>query len=259
MGHRYAKDVHLKESNWWNTGNYKKLGSLGCYQYGGDLQSYLQKKGHLKPHKALRLALDIARGMNYLHECKPDPIIHLDLRPKNILLDRGNQLKVAGFGLLQITKVSPDKAKLAQPDAKIHRTSLYMAPEVYKDEIFDRSADAFSFGLILYEVCLSICPCLFGFQMIEGVPAFHPKAPEDASKMICLEGLRPSFRSKSKSYPPDVKELIEGCWDPDPVVRPTFSEIIIRLDKTYAKTIRQGWWKDNFKLPWYVFLTNSIL
>lgn len=48
----------------------------------GDLGCYLQKKGRLSPSKALRLALDIARGMNYLHECKPDPIIHCDLKPK---------------------------------------------------------------------------------------------------------------------------------------------------------------------------------
>lgn len=48
----------------------------------GDLGSYLQKKGRLSPSKVLRFALDIARGMNYLHECKPDPIIHCLLMPK---------------------------------------------------------------------------------------------------------------------------------------------------------------------------------
>lgn len=53
------------------------------YHAKGDLASYLQKKGRLSPSKALRFALDIARGMNYLHECKPDPIIHCDLKPKS--------------------------------------------------------------------------------------------------------------------------------------------------------------------------------
>jgi serine/threonine protein kinase len=52
------------------------------YNPKGDLSVYLQKKGRLSPSKALRFALDIARGMNYLHECKPDPIIHCDLKPK---------------------------------------------------------------------------------------------------------------------------------------------------------------------------------
>lgn len=207
------------------------------YHPKGDLGSYLQKKGRLSPPKALRFALDIARGMNYLHECKPDPIIHCDLKPKNILLDSGGQLKISGFGLISFARVSPDKAKLAQPGTQAELSRLYVAPEVYKDEIFDRSVDAFSFGLILYE-------------MIEGAQPFYPSSPEEAAKMICLEGKRPPFKIKAKNYPPDLKELIEECWDPESVVRPTFSEIIVRLDKIVANCSRQGWWKDTFKLPW---------
>ncbi|URE39678.1 serine threonine protein kinase [Musa troglodytarum] len=223
------------------------------YHPKGDLGSYLHKKGRLQPHKVIRYALEIARccgycfifrGMNYLHQCKPDPIIHCNLKPKNILLDCGGQLKVGGFGLVNLSKISPNKAKLA--DSKAQIDSLYMAPEVYRDEIFDRSIDAFSFGLILYE-------------MIEGAPAFHPKGPEEAARMICLDGLRPLLKNKSKGYPPDVKELIEECWDPDPVVRPTFSEIIIRLDKVYATCLKQGRWKDTFKLPWYAPILSKIM
>ncbi|KAI8010709.1 Integrin-linked protein kinase 1 [Camellia lanceoleosa] len=207
------------------------------YHSKGDLGNYLQKKGRLSPSRALKFALDIARGMNYLHECKPDPIFHCDLKPKNILLDSGGLLKVSGFGLIRLSKVSPDRAKLLQPDAQIDCSSLYVAPEVYKNEIFDRSVDAYSFGLILYE-------------MVEGVQPFHPRSPEDASKLMCLEGKRPTFKTKSKYYPPDLKEVIEECWHPESVVRPTFSEIIVRLDRIFANCSNHGWWKDTFKLPW---------
>ncbi|KAH8511658.1 hypothetical protein H0E87_008998 [Populus deltoides] len=47
----------------------------------GDFCAFLKRKGALKPIAAVRLALDIARGMNYLHENKPVPIIHRDLEP----------------------------------------------------------------------------------------------------------------------------------------------------------------------------------
>ncbi|URD86009.1 serine threonine protein kinase [Musa troglodytarum] len=87
-------------------------------------------------------------------------------------------------------------------------------------------------------------------KMIEGVPVFHPKAPGDVAQMICLEGIRPILKTKSKAYPPDLNELIEECWNPQPVVRPTFSEIILRLDKMYANCPKPGRWKENFKLPW---------
>ncbi|KAI8023217.1 Integrin-linked protein kinase 1 [Camellia lanceoleosa] len=61
-------------------------------------------------------------------------------------------MKVSGFSLISLFKVSPDTTKLLQPDTQIACSSLYVAPEVYKNEIFDRSVDAYSFGLILYEI-----------------------------------------------------------------------------------------------------------
>ncbi|XP_022887749.1 integrin-linked protein kinase 1-like [Olea europaea var. sylvestris] len=205
------------------------------YHSKGDLGSYLQKKGRLSPSKALRFALEIARGMNYLHECKPDPVIHCDLKPKNILLDCGGQLKVAGFGVLRLSKVSEDKFKLERPEA-IDRTSLYVATEIFKDEIFDRSVDVYSFGLLLYE-------------MVEGVPPFS-KSPEEIAKLMTLDDKRLALKMKSKSFPPDLKKLIEECCHPDCVGRPTFSEIIVRLEKVVVKCSKHGWWKDAFKLPW---------
>ncbi|GER35298.1 integrin-linked protein kinase family [Striga asiatica] len=44
--------------------------------------NFAETSRRLSPSKALRFALEIARGMNYLHECKPEPIIHGDLKPK---------------------------------------------------------------------------------------------------------------------------------------------------------------------------------
>ncbi|GAA0161311.1 non-receptor serine/threonine protein kinase [Lithospermum erythrorhizon] len=205
------------------------------YHSGGDLGAYIHKKGRLSPSKALRFALDIARGMSYLHECKPYPIIHCNLKPENILLDRGGQLKVAGFGVIRMSEISNDTARLLQPES-IDRSSLYVAPEIYKGQTFERRVDVYPFGLMLYE-------------MMEGVPPFHPKSSEDAAQLMCIEGNRPPFKNKSK-YPPDLRELIEECWDPEPVVRPTFSEIIVRLDRIVTNCSKQGWWKDTFKLPW---------
>lgn len=205
------------------------------YHPRGDLGSYLQKKGRLSPSKALKFALDVARGMNYLHECKPDPIIHCNLKPKNILLDNGSLLKVAGFGLIRLSKISPEKAKLVQPEGVDH-SSPYTAPEIYKNEIFDRSVDIYSFGIVLYE-------------MLEGTPPFNTKSPQESARLMCLEGQRPAFKSKSK-YPPELRELIEECWDPEAFVRPTFSEVIVRMNKIFANCSKQGWLKDTFKLPW---------
>ncbi|KAJ0093173.1 hypothetical protein Patl1_26843 [Pistacia atlantica] len=106
-----------------------------------------------------------------------------------------------------------------------------MAPEVYEDEMYDRT------------------------QMIEGVQPFHPKSPEEVVKLMCCEGKRPPFKIKARSYPLDLRELIEECWHPEPVVRPTFSEIIVRLNKIVSNGSKHGWWKDTFKFPWYASVT----
>lgn len=45
--------------------------------------------------------------------------------------------------------------------------------------------------------------------------------------------------------------LIEECWHSNRMVRPTFSQIIMCLDKIVLNCSKQGWWKDTFKLPWY--------
>ncbi|KAL2920765.1 Integrin-linked protein kinase 1 [Bienertia sinuspersici] len=179
------------------------------YHSKGDLGGYLQKKGRLSPSKSLKFALDIASG---------------------------GQLKVAGFGLVRLSKISADKFKLAEPGACTRNASVYTAPELYVDEIFDKSVDVFSFAVIVYE-------------MIEGVHPFHPKPAEEAIKLMCLEGKRPPFK-KLKNYPSELKELIEACWSSDPSVRPCFTEIILRLDSVVAHGCKQGWWKDTFKLPW---------
>lgn len=112
---------------------------------------------------------------------------------RNILLDRGGQLKISGFGLIRLSKISQENMKIANHKAHIDLSSkeecfihileeviyfgklydqwnitflfadYYIAPEVYKDEIIDRRVDAHSFGIILYEVHFLVLLGFFSF------------------------------------------------------------------------------------------------
>ncbi|XP_047061513.1 integrin-linked protein kinase 1-like isoform X1 [Lolium rigidum] len=199
------------------------------YHPNGDLAAYIQRKGRLHGQKVLRYALDIARGMAYLHQCKPDPIIHCDLKPKNIFLDNGGLMKVGGFGLTRLSKMAPDKVKLMNHEALVDTFSYYTAPELYRNQVFDMSVDAYAFGFILYE-------------MVEGLPNM------DSTHVTRYEGIRPSLKNRLKGYPSDFKALIEECWETHTMARPTFSEIIIRLDKIYEHCAKQGSWKESLKI-----------
>ncbi|XP_039048333.1 integrin-linked protein kinase 1-like isoform X2 [Hibiscus syriacus] len=112
----------------------------------GDFRAFLNKKGPMKPVTALRYALDIARGMNYLHENKP-AIIHRDLEPSNILRDDSGHLKVADFGVSKLLTVKEDK-----PLTCLDTSCRYVAPEVFSNHDYDTKVDVFSFALILQEV-----------------------------------------------------------------------------------------------------------
>ncbi|XP_076885351.1 serine/threonine-protein kinase 12-like [Bidens hawaiensis] len=194
----------------------------------GDFRLFLKRKGALKPITALKFAMDIARGMNYLHENKPEPIIHRDLEPSNILRADSGHLKVADFGISELLKVTK-KVKQEKLMSYHDTTWRYVAPEVFRNEDYDTKVDVFSFALILQE-------------MIEGQQPFFNKNEDDVPKAYVSKE-RPPFNAPSKSYAHGLKELIEECWDADPAKRPTFRKIISRLESIYNSFNRRRRWK----------------
>ncbi|KAL2483472.1 Integrin-linked protein kinase family [Forsythia ovata] len=194
----------------------------------GDLCAYLKRRGALKLTTAIKFALDIARGMNYLHEHKPEAIIHRDLEPSNILRDDSGHLKVADFGLSKLIKVA--KSIKEDRPASCQQTSWrYVAPEVFKNEEYDIKVDVFSFALILQE-------------MIEGCQPF-PKRQEIEVAKGYVANERPPFRAPVKLYAHGLRELIEDCWNEKPYKRPTFSEIILKLDEINNHLVHKRRWK----------------
>nr|KJB75469.1 hypothetical protein B456_012G042800 [Gossypium raimondii] len=194
----------------------------------GDLRAYLKLKGTLKLKLAVKFALDIARGMNYLHEHKPEAIIHRDLEPSNILRDDSGHLKVADFGVSKLLKVA-NRVKEDKPVTSQETSWRYVAPEVYRNEEYDTKVDVFSFALILQE-------------MIEGFPPFHAKQEYEVPKAY-VANERPPFRAPAKCYAYGLRDLIEECWSEEPFRRPTFRQIITRLDDINNQLAHKGNWK----------------
>ncbi|KAL2461563.1 Integrin-linked protein kinase family [Abeliophyllum distichum] len=185
---------------------------LAEYLQNGSLYDILRKKGRFDPVTAVAYALDIARGMNYLHRHKPRPIIHRDLTPRNILQDGAGRLKVADFGL---SKIAQGKDALGYKMTGGTGSYRYMAPEVYRRESYGKSVDVFSFALIVHE-------------MFQGGPSNRGEDPEKLADRQAYENSRPPL--SSIVYPEPIKKLLKECWHKNPDSRPSFGEIIMQLE-----------------------------
>ncbi|XWS14209.1 hypothetical protein CRYUN_Cryun36dG0103400 [Craigia yunnanensis] len=97
------------------------------------------------------MALDIARGMNYLHHFNP-PIIHRDLKSSNLLVDKNWTVKVGDFGLSRLKHETFLTTKTGKG------TPQWMAPEVLRNEPSDEKSDVYSFGVILWELATETIP-----------------------------------------------------------------------------------------------------
>ncbi|KAF5943954.1 hypothetical protein HYC85_018031 [Camellia sinensis] len=132
-------------------------------------------------------------GMNYLHENRPEAIIHCDLEPSNILRDDSGHLKVADFGFSKLLKVTSG-VKEDRPMICQDNSCRYVAPEVFKNEEYDTKVDVFSFALILQE-------------MIEGCLPFYAKQENEVPKVYATKE-RPPFRAPTKCYAHGLKEYV---------------------------------------------------
>ncbi|XP_022714519.1 LRR receptor-like serine/threonine-protein kinase IOS1 [Durio zibethinus] len=126
------------------------LGLIYEYMAKGNLAEFLSDKSTriLKWEERLRIALEAAQGLEYLHEgCRP-PIIHRDVKSTNILLNEDFQAKLADFGF---SKTFPIEGG-SHLSASIVGTTGYLDPEYRTSIILTKKGDVYSFGVVLLEI-----------------------------------------------------------------------------------------------------------
>ncbi|XP_015080927.1 G-type lectin S-receptor-like serine/threonine-protein kinase SD2-5 [Solanum pennellii] len=93
-----------------------------------------------------RIISDIAKGLAYLHEDCSQKIIHLDIKPQNILLDQYFNAKISDFGLSKL--IEKDKSKVV---TRMRGTPGYLAPE-WLSSVITEKVDVYAFGIVLLEI-----------------------------------------------------------------------------------------------------------
>ncbi|KAL4333378.1 hypothetical protein GQ457_07G045100 [Hibiscus cannabinus] len=186
------------------------------YLTGGSLYRILHRSNQLDERRRIRMALDVAKGMNYLHTSQPT-IVHRDLKTPNLLVDKNLVVKVCDFGL------SRSKPHTFLSSKSSCGTPEWMAPEVLRNEPADEKCDVYSFGVILWELVTLQVPWkgLNPMQVV-GAVGFqnrHLEIPEDVD--------------------PTIAQIIRDCWQKEPHLRPSFGQLVTRLRRLKNMYLRR--------------------
>ncbi|KAH7438945.1 hypothetical protein KP509_04G038100 [Ceratopteris richardii] len=157
-------------------------------------------KEMLDEKRRIKMALDVARGMNYLHRLNP-PIVHRDLKSPNILVDKTWTVKVCDFGLSRL------KGKTFLSSKSAAGTPEWMAPEVLRDEPSNEKSDVYSFGVILWEL----------------VTLKQPWSDLSPAQVVGAVGFQNRRLHIPEGIHNELSMLITACFDEK---RPSFSTIM---------------------------------
>ncbi|KAA8521282.1 hypothetical protein F0562_011972 [Nyssa sinensis] len=160
----------------------------------------------LDEKRRMRMTLDVAKGMNYLHTSHP-VIVHRDLKTPNLLVDRNWVVKVCDFGLSRM------KHNTFLSSKSIAGTPEWMAPEVLRNEPSNEKSDVYSFGVVLWELATLRIPWS-GLNSMQVVGAV---------------GFQDRRLDIPKEVDPMVAQIITDCWHLEPQSRPSFGQLISRL------------------------------
>ncbi len=167
------------------------------YVDGEDLATLLKRIGRLPADKAIEIARKLCAGLQAAHD---KGVVHRDLKPQNIMLNKKGEVLILDFGLAAIAE------QIAGAEVR-NGTPAYMSPEQLKGTGVTARSDLYSLGLVLYEL-------------------FTGKRPYEAGTMQDLIALQEAAQPSSltalaSDVDPGVERVIRRCLDPEPLRRPS--------------------------------------
>ena len=204
------------------------------YVSGEDLKSYIRNKGNLSEKEAILIAKKVCEGLTEAHELG---VVHRDLKPQNIMIDKDGNAKIMDFGIarsLEAPGVTKAGVMIGTPD--------YISPEQADGEEADQRSDIYALGVILYEMVTGSVPfkgdtalsvaLKHKAQLPQDPKKLNPRISEDFSRLIliCMEKGRERRYQKADDLLADLRNIEEGFPLGTKIQprRETFAQALIR-------------------------------
>ncbi|XP_057730031.1 lysM domain receptor-like kinase 4 [Arachis stenosperma] len=216
--------VSFNEGHWYLVYEYAANGPLSdcIFMENGQFLSWKQR---------IKIALDVATGLDYLHSFTSPPFIHKDLKCDNILLDADFRAKIANFGLARSIQGEEDEFSMTR---HIVGTRNYMAPEYLQNGIVSTKLDVYAFGVMVVEI-------LSGREVAAIYEEYDKKNLEEIlSSIVKEEGdheklkefMDPSLKGNyATEHAVFIIGMIEKCIKKDLASRPSMQDIVSSLSK----------------------------
>ncbi|CAC5426385.1 CSK [Mytilus coruscus] len=177
----------------------------------GNLVEYLRSRGRsvITKKDQIDFTDDICSAMQYLES---KDLVHRDLAARNILVNDNNTAKVSDFGLAKYGDYSAEGGKFP---------IKWTAPEALRDNKFTNKSDMWSFGILLWEV--------YSFGRVP-----YPRIPLSDVVMHVERGYR---MEAPDGCPQEIYNIMMQAWEIDPKQRPTFKQVLEKLNNLRATTV----------------------
>ncbi len=184
------------------------------YLTGEDVAKMLVREKRLKPDAAVRIAVQVARGLAKAHEAG---VVHRDLKPANIFLcDREDDeplVKILDFGISKVIDASRAESKLRLTRAgTVVGTPQYMSPEQAQGFPVDERTDVWALGLVLYEM-LAGRPAYPELQTYEQFIIFLVSNPPDPLRLVAPWVPAPLAQVVHQAIEHDLKSRVPSCME----------------------------------------------
>ncbi|XP_021310111.1 chitin elicitor receptor kinase 1 isoform X2 [Sorghum bicolor] len=199
----------------------------------GNLSQHLHGTGYepLSWTSRLQIALDSARGLEYIHEHIVPVYVHRDIKSANILIDKDFRAKVADFGLSKLSEIGTTSQSL--PSLRVVGTFGYMPPEYARYGEVSPKVDVYAFGIVLYEL-LSAKEAIVRSTEFTDAQGLSNLFEETLSMPNPKEALQELIDPRlGGDYPIDsvvkVAYLAKSCTHEEPRMRPTMRSVVVAL------------------------------